>query len=632
MVSIAPGLGPVVPNILMDLPVFDVSKYKQAGDPDDTLSLQRAAAALQSKGFGRLFARGALSVKPPIAGSAGNTYTKGLGLCIFQGLTGVVLDLAQAPITDTQTYTDRGGGTGDWAELFEFDNCALIETALNVTTASQKVAYGTTWNTKGLHTLSLVDGTHGVRARTIINGGLRAINITNTNPGVAVNPYDIEVDTLATNAEYALNVALGVEQLRGITRAITCWRPFIAYGLADADISLWTQDIYGQIAIDSLNSNGVMYGIENVKIRWYDRTSTGIAVGGNPCAISFQGTIPGTIRNLELVLDILATGNYGRLIGLSKFVSNGGAADNTGRGHTIDGLKLSGRVDQTDVNWPVLLTDQGTFTSPDLVNSLTIAGLQMVGNVGVVVSAVGCVGNGKRWIVRDSYADGPITLHNGASGQQAIIESTAPNLTPWDASWVGSTDLVVVEHGTTPDPPLTHNLISNSSGTVNNTGYTTTGPAWFIATAGASVTALQTGVVSNSSLLLTVTGAGGSEGWTWDLGSPTVGTALTLTIWMIPTSTTQIELAIGEAGPAWSHTTHVPVANALNVFTQTWTATGNHAYACLRVPPATATTLRFEAQVEAAATGSGLVQTPTVASGIRPLAQTFAVGGAVVGD
>src|SRR5262249_51814378 len=125
--------------------------------------------------------------------------------------------------------------------------------------------------------------------------------------------------------------------------ADSCGRAFFVHGVRKASLDVHTTNPVGQSLIAAYNG----FGCHDVSIFYHDRDST-VATGNVPLmSIQYTDTAPATIENVKIRFDVLNNAKlpWHDTFRITKLNGNGNP-DDVGRGHVLDGLDISGVMDQ----------------------------------------------------------------------------------------------------------------------------------------------------------------------------------------------------------------------------------------------------------------------------------------------
>ena len=341
--------------------IFNVRAFGALDDnsTDATAAIQAAITALNAAGSGTLYfprvATGIYKVTSVLSASF-PTLTN----VIFAPttLSGLRMIGEGVTIADQTTYT----GTQD-AGLFTFTACANVAVSGINFTAPRKATYA---SPHGLVFLGLLQGCSVISIDATFDGGWAGLvpyKQYGDPESYKSGQIRANLKTESVERPYFAYYSGNNVDLRLTTN--NSGRDFILVGARQTDIHLVTSNMQGTCEIDHQS------GISNEDIRaWiWDHNSTTRNSGNPSCIIQFTDTVPATARNIEINFDITAAQIVGMPAPLAIWKLNGGSADTVGRGHVLDGLKVSGLMDPWSASDIVNMV--GQFNTPDVVRRVS---------------------------------------------------------------------------------------------------------------------------------------------------------------------------------------------------------------------------------------------------------------------
>ena len=392
---------------------ISVKDFGAVGDgvTDDTDAFVNAFAELQSLGGGKL------------TGDNGDTYllTPAIGgeLLVLTNVDNIDLDFGNCVIQDSQTYTGS-----DSAVLFNFINCnnvklsATIETELSVTLAST--------NLRGLVGVQINQGGSNFLFNINQTGGLQCIVPVKLSTDPASYSASLICGTLnVSNCYYPYNAQYSGNNVNLNINANTCGRNFIIYGVNNNVLNV--NSVNQQVT--SILSAAEGFGLSDIHINYVDTESTSCQSAAPVISLTWTDTTPATHCEIYVHMNTVcpAAAPWGHTFTFDKYNGSGGA-DNTGRGHVLEGFYLSGKFDRTGVP-PTnnhVLWRTGQFASPDVQRNVCIRDFWGNTNAGVFPKLTTLAGISV-WSTLN--IDGNINTENGTNGLVIFNGCRAANFT-----------------------------------------------------------------------------------------------------------------------------------------------------------------------------------------------------------
>lgn len=396
------------------LPLINVTSYRSAGDVDDTASVVAAAAALQTLGGGTLyFPRGNLNVTAVLSSA----------LVTFTGLNGVtILCDDGATITDNQVYTGS-----QYAYLFSFSACRNVKVFLK---ASSQIAVTTSTSAgRGLWFTQFLSACIGVHLDLDITGGIGAALFTGTYNDETTKTRNITGKIRVTGAEYGYVSQYGSSHADLMIDAEVCFRSFYLYGSNSQRLNVHDKNLQGSNIIGAFLGKGE----RDVVVDYYDRDSNANQTAAPRIAIHWGDSNAATHRNITLRMDTNnpASSHWGHTIDIIKYSDGGTALDSSPRGHVLDGLDISGKMEgysgYNHFNLESGCDFDPTSGTPDVWKNIHIHDLDLVGSSSnwtmFLTALTGSV------MVNNVRSDGAVYGINGTRGLVVFDSCSASNFT-----------------------------------------------------------------------------------------------------------------------------------------------------------------------------------------------------------
>lgn len=354
--------------------VYNVDDFgaDRSGVADSTRAFLLACGALQGAAGGILRGKGTYKV----------TAHPGASLFTFTSLNNIEVDFAQALINDVAVYT----GTQE-AVLFKFAACSNITINGRVSSQVAVTASSVTTKPRGLVVARLMQGCRN------INVGL---DITGCKAGLQPTKLFSDPATYVSR------------QIRGRITASGCYYPYVAqFSGDDADLSINTDVcgrsfyLYGvqgqRLSVRSKNQqvtsviwafNG--FGCRDVTLNFIDRDSTSNQAAAPRVQLGWGDSTPATHAGINLTFDVKNPSGspFGATLEIIKYSDGGTTPDTTGRGHVLDGFKLSGISEQV-AGVPHVDQGAGSFHSPDLCRNFSVRDFTGIGTTSPISFGAG---------------------------------------------------------------------------------------------------------------------------------------------------------------------------------------------------------------------------------------------------
>lgn len=354
--------------------VVSVKDFGAVGDgvTNDTAAFAAATTAINALG-------GAIFLIPP--GTYKIVPTVGAAVCAFSSLHGITILCEGATLADSQTY-----GAADAAKLFSFTACKNIVFAgkLQVTTEAYGPGYANT--AQGLTAVYLAQGCVGWDIRLVMTGGSSAVSaIRASGDPLSYVSKNGRLDLVCTNVHYPWLGAFSGSDVTLQLDATGCGRNFFVYGAQNNRLVVRSKNQ----KVTSLIKAYLGLGCDNITVDWYDRDSDSCTAAAPAISLDWNdgATNAATHRNIDLRMNTIipVALPWGNTIALNKYSDGASTPDSTGRGHVLDGFKLSGSMDLTGTALSHLVMGAGAFATsgtPDVQRRIEIADLNLTTGTG----------------------------------------------------------------------------------------------------------------------------------------------------------------------------------------------------------------------------------------------------------
>jgi len=347
--------------------------YNAKGDgvTDDGDAIIAAAVALQANGGGTLFF-------PP---GTYRIYTEGttyFGLASFTGLTGVsvIADGATLAIDPSRVFT------ASYGTMFYFEGCTNVK--IDGFTTSGPVEDITSRTLKGVEFCRFTHGCHNISMpnNDIANCIGGALFVKDHADGGDLECTDIDIGILRVkNCWYGVLGSFSGSNMRiGILDADTIMRSLFIYGVQNVTANINQVDQWNTTLIKSY----LGHGCQDINISLVDRPSTHAYL--SRIAIEWGDQTPAVFRNISIKAHV-TYGDTGDTGGPAVYIvkyDNGGNVDTADRGHILENLTISGRIDgvgSTPTFTGVIATHSScTFGTGDFWKNIVLRDLDITNN------------------------------------------------------------------------------------------------------------------------------------------------------------------------------------------------------------------------------------------------------------
>jgi hypothetical protein len=314
--------------------VFNVKDFGAFGDgvTDDTAAIGLAVTTLQAAGGGTLrFPKGTYNVAA-VEGSA---------LFTFTSLQGVTIEAPDATITDTHVYS---GADFTNAVLFKF--IATKQISIRAKTSSQiavTTVAGTT-HPRGLVAFQFTQGCKNITLDVEVVGGMMAVNPTklfNDIDGYRSRQFRGRIVATGVYYPWAAQFSGDDSDLR--IDSDTCGRSYYVYGTNNHKLHVRAKNQQATSLIWAFNG----FGCRDIEVKFVDRDSDSNQTAAPRMQIGWGDSTAATHANLSFDIDVKNPSGspWAQNIEFVKYSDGGTTPDSTGRGHVLDGFRLSGVSD-----------------------------------------------------------------------------------------------------------------------------------------------------------------------------------------------------------------------------------------------------------------------------------------------
>jgi hypothetical protein len=402
---------------------------KGDGGTNDTVAFQAACAALQAMGGGHLhFPYGDYQL---FEGTTGPLRTI---LGDFSNLTGVVITSDGATFTNTRIYAST-----EYGEIFRFTGCYNVVVDNFYVNSTQTLPTTASVNKElGVDFLSFYGNASrgGSRNIRISNVKLRNVRLgvgcfkLSTEP-ISYKTMNIDIDNMETNfCAYAINCQFSGDNLRATINSKSPHRTYSVYGVKNHEVRIRSE---AQDADDCFIGAFEGYGCENMDI-WYsncDSSGTPVAQAAAPgSSLYFGDQTPAVHKNIRFRYNCKwpVAGYFGIGLHVYKY-NNASAYDTVDRGHTIDGLDVSGYFEGNPgpSNSPPIFTS-GTWGTGEFVRNVHIHDLRLKDTASSTLTFLNSLDG--PCVIENVHAEANLYLGANKAGTRVVcINVRAPNLT-----------------------------------------------------------------------------------------------------------------------------------------------------------------------------------------------------------
>lgn len=318
---------------------------------DDGAAVIAAAAALIANGGGTLLFPATSPEQTYGMYGSGTVYNN---LATFTSLTGINLECDGCKLFFSGDHTLTSYGP-----VFTFYGSSNIKIDGFTLIGETTKALTRTGSFDGIKFVSLQNGTSNVDIPSLVASGIgEPLESTNSNSGIFNSlpiPHGIHVGVMkVTNCIYGFNGQFGpTDMVVDNLTTDTVTRSFFVYGASNIFLNVHSKDSYGDdVLLDGFQGRGN----SNIHINYASGSdSTDRGDGGAMVAIGFDWNVAAspsavTNRNIFINYDVVfpgqGTANTGEnALMIRKTTSGGTGYDTTDRGHILDGLTITGRIE-----------------------------------------------------------------------------------------------------------------------------------------------------------------------------------------------------------------------------------------------------------------------------------------------
>lgn len=329
-------------------------------------------------------------------------------LCQFTSLKGIAILAPGVVLDDQTTYA----GT-EYGYVFGFNACTNISIPPGLKITSDNNIP----NLRGLKAFQFGQGCNGIDLWWDQDGGLSGVEFYRAyTDAVGYRTKNYRLHGKVSNVFYPVNGQHSGDLGEVWIDTVNCGRNFFYYGARGVTIH---NDQKNQQSTAKLSAyNG--YGCEDFKIFIRNRESTDCSAAATVMEIDYIDTTAAAHRNIDVNFDVLnpAADPFSATLGFAKY-DGAGAADSTGRGHILDGLRVSGISEQT-TGRNHFNTIAGAFVTtgtPDVLRNVKIENFTGIGatlndNFAAIAGALA-----DRMVWENVNYDSIIYVANGANGR-----------------------------------------------------------------------------------------------------------------------------------------------------------------------------------------------------------------------
>ena len=257
-------------------------------------------------------------------------------------------------ITDTTVYSD-----GEIGVLFTCNNCDPLIVKAN-TVSQTAIDTGGFIEDVGWVVVQPKEGCNNVDITLRTQGGFGGVipQRASSDPD-SFKVKNINCDIKSTNTHYPYNAQFSGDNADIKIEANTCGRNYFIYGCDNVDIVCTSKNAQKTSFVSAFEGKGC----SNVTVKDVDVDSTDGQPAANHTTLRFGDGTPAVMRNIEFTFNLVNPANgWGNSFEISKYF--GGSPDAVGRGHVLDGVRITGTIDNTASGSVPIKTD-GTFTQVD---------------------------------------------------------------------------------------------------------------------------------------------------------------------------------------------------------------------------------------------------------------------------
>lgn len=461
---------------------INVDKYRLPDDVDDTQAFIRAFTEIQQNNGGSIILspNKTYNIVCPINDT----------LFTFSNIQYFNLISNGAIIKDNQQYSME---SEEVSTFIEFSRSKNINVDLSI--ISQRLNVSRT----GLNVLLFKDGCERISLELYIDSARSGVRFHREVGDGTKKCQNIRGNVTAKYVRYPWVGGFSGDNANIVLSVEYCGRNYFVYGVNNNDVKIQSKNQQVTTLIKSYHG----LGCENIKVDYYDKESTGSFPSRELVAVEFGDNVPAKMINIDIQFNVENKGGWGNTFGIFKYLDGSPTQDNIGRGHVIDGLKLSGKMVNA-TGYVHAWSGLGEFNQPDIIRNLSISDLILDGGVAFNLR----FGNvGGEFYANNVISDGPFYLQS-TEGRTIFTQCTATNFTASPTSDVKHKYIdCVITAGTLQNyndnkvfvNTVTPNGLRDSTGilqerTENNYHYVRLGDGTVICTIKTTINATSTGI------------------------------------------------------------------------------------------------------------------------------------------
>jgi hypothetical protein len=346
---------------------YNVQDYGAAGDgiADDTSAIKLAAADIQAAGGGTLyFPQGTYRVYSDAS-------TDPLGN--FSSLNGLSIVFNGAELVVDRTFT--GSQT---IYMFVFSACKNVKLSNTFASCTQIQPVGQK-TSRGAYLFRFLQGCENISADNTYADSLRAVWNFHREVADPASYSSKVIDigcTTAVDCGYPLLGSLSGNNLCSQLSTLRCGRSYFFTGASDHVVHLRSTN--HEASVDCLLATDAGQGMQDVDLKYVNVNSTTNDLSINCVRVEYQDgqTYNGIFKNIKVDFNIqtsVGVTALGYAFGVSKTAND--LPDPTDRGHVLDGVTLTGNIDNPSGRGIALLYI-GTWGAGEFVRNIKIDNLR----------------------------------------------------------------------------------------------------------------------------------------------------------------------------------------------------------------------------------------------------------------
>ncbi len=406
---------------------------------DDGAAIILASAAVQANGGGTLLFT---------PGSYG-TYGKGTvygALGVFSNLTGTTLQCDGCTLYFSGEHTLANDFLA-----FSFSACSGITIDGFNVLGEVTTALTQSGTFHGAKVFQFLNGCSNINIPRLHAQGVEVpVEFYNNNGGVydgLPHSRNIHIGLLdCSTCIYGLDAQWSMDDaVIDMLKTDTVTRDFFIYGSSNVTANIHSRNAWAD-GVKLWSGGG--YGLSNIRINYSsDATSTGRSNSGALVELEFNGPTATTHRNIWINFDVVFPGNGVSGTGLTAFIlrkttSGGAVSDTVDRGHILDGLTITGRIQNypqfggygiialgsLDDKWGTTLDSWYNIQFRDLHLSNTLTAQVSAASLKGPLLIENVVADLNAFDIRQQFYSGAPDSKFPATGRVKVINSDVPNL------------------------------------------------------------------------------------------------------------------------------------------------------------------------------------------------------------